>query len=143
MKKWLQNISAYGSQTVSDSHLQRRVVYSNLIFITLPFVYFIFMLLNFDTFFITDIKWVFDQFIVPIIILICMLCLALNKWGYIIISRILFFGVLAIASPHKFTKRTSSNSAYYRIWKNAGHEFGWIWWYYTSYSKNSGNGAID
>ncbi len=90
MKNWLVKISSFGTTFTGDDSLKRRVVFSNIIFLTLPVVYILLMLLDFETFFKGDITLQFDQFIVPIIVLVCFFCLILNRYGFTSLSKIIF-----------------------------------------------------
>ncbi len=90
MKTWLINISSFGTQFTEDDSLKRRIVFSNIIFLTLPVVYIFLMLIDYKTFFKGSIILVFDQFIVPIIILVCAICLMLNRYGFTSLSKIIF-----------------------------------------------------
>ncbi len=90
MKTWLIKISSFGTQFTEDDSLKRRIVFSNIIFLTLPVVYIFLMLLDYETFFKGDITLVFDQFIVPIIIVVCAICLILNRFGFTSLSKIIF-----------------------------------------------------
>ncbi len=85
----LQQFLFIGTSKTSDAHISRRVLFSNVVFITLPLVYFIFMLLDIKVYFQPFGQLNFDQFVVPIMILYCFLGLALNKWGYSFYGRLL------------------------------------------------------
>lgn len=88
--KWLFDLSILGVSLESENDIGRRVAFSNIVFLTLPIVYFIFMLFDFQSYLqpIQDLR--FDQFIVPIVIGVCILCLWLNKINWTTISRVLF-----------------------------------------------------
>ncbi len=90
MKTWLFTISSFGTNYVQDDSIKRRILFSNVIFLTLPVVYVLFMLFQFETFFKTDITLAFDQFIVPIIVLVCIGSLFLNRFGHFYLSRVTF-----------------------------------------------------
>lgn len=73
-----------------DDEKSRSVIFSNVIFLSLPAVYFIFILIDIETYGkpFSDLSW--DQFIVPIFIVLCFLCLYLNYLGNTILSRMIF-----------------------------------------------------
>jgi len=87
---WLFNLSKTGSTFSLSNDVARRIVFSNILFITLPVVYVIFMIIDYETYRVPISQLRFDQFIVPIVILICILCLWLNKVRQSGISRNLF-----------------------------------------------------
>ncbi len=88
--KWLFNLSILGVSLESENDIGRRIAFSNIVFLALPTVYFIFMLFDLRSYLqpIQDLR--FDQFIVPIVIGICILCLWLNKIKWTTTSRVLF-----------------------------------------------------
>lgn len=87
---WLFDLSKNGSNRNLGNDLARRIVFSNILFITLPVVYIIFMVIDYKSYLVSIEHLRFDQFIVPIVILICILCLWLNKVNQSGISRNLF-----------------------------------------------------
>lgn len=88
--KWLFDLTKTGVRPNSDADLARRIVFSNIVFISLPAVYFIFMVIDYKTYLLPVRDLRFDQFIVPIVILICVLCIWLNKKNKTGASRTLF-----------------------------------------------------
>lgn len=87
---WLGRISRFGVKSENEDDISRRIVFSNVIFISLPIVYFIFMILDFQAYLIPIGELRFDQFVVPIVIILCFFCLFLNKINYTTSSRVLF-----------------------------------------------------
>ena len=77
-------------ETVYEDEVSRRILFSNVVFISLPAVYAVFMLIDFDAYLIPLHELRFDQFVIPIVILVCFFCLWLNSLGIIILSRVLF-----------------------------------------------------
>ncbi|MEQ9168674.1 MAG: hypothetical protein RLO12_20615 [Fulvivirga sp.] len=87
---WLGRISRFGVKSENEDDISRRVVFSNVIFISLPIVYIIFMIIDLESYLIPISQLRFDQFVVPIVILICFCGLYLNKKGITTLSRVLF-----------------------------------------------------
>ncbi len=87
---WWLDLNRLGILGDSDDEINRRIAFSNAIFISLPIVYILFMIIDYDSFFKPISTLRFDQFIVPIEILICLFCLWLNMKKYAVISRLLF-----------------------------------------------------
>jgi signal transduction histidine kinase len=90
MLKWFLHLNRLGVSQDSEDEISRRIMFSNVIFISLPIVYFLFMIIDYESYLQPITKLRFDQFIVPIVIAVCIFCLWLNKIKQIIISRILF-----------------------------------------------------
>lgn len=67
-----------------------RLAFSNIVFIILPIVYFAFILIDLPNFIKPLDQLRFDQFIVPIEILVCWSCLYLNRKGATDTSRTIF-----------------------------------------------------
>jgi len=88
--KWLVNISYLGIREDSEDEISRRVIFSNIVFISLPVVYLVFMALDYEAYMQPLINLRFDEFVVPIVILLCMLGLWLNKLSYTRTGRVLF-----------------------------------------------------
>lgn len=80
----------FGTQSTRDEATRRHIIFSNVTFLTLPIVYFLFMLIDYETFSKVENLFRFDRMIVPVMILITGFCLFLNKIGATSISRILF-----------------------------------------------------
>jgi len=88
--KWLSNLTRWGVSPESEDDVSRRIIFSNVVFISLPIVYLFFMTMDYKTYLTPLYLLQFDQFIVPIVIVICFFCLWLNKVGFTRISRLLF-----------------------------------------------------
>jgi len=91
--KWYLDLSKLGVKADYEDDVSRRIVFSNVVFISLPIVYLIFMIIDYESYIIDPYSLKFDQVVVPIIIATCFLCLWLNRLGKTIISRILFIGL--------------------------------------------------
>lgn len=87
---WLSDINRFGIRDVSEGEISRRIAFSNVIFISLPVVYLVFIVIDFRSFLQKEALFRFDQIIVPIEICICLFCLWLNKKGFTKSSRLLF-----------------------------------------------------
>ena len=87
---WFRKIRQLGVIQDSQDESQRRIAFSNVVFMTLPVVYLIFILIDIKTFLVPPNQLVFDQFIVPIVIAICLFCLWLNYIRRTTFSRVLF-----------------------------------------------------
>ncbi len=90
MFRWIFDLNKLGISTDVAEDITRKIAFSNVVFISLPIVYFFFMAIDYESFLQPIYLLRFDQLIVPIVILICFLCLFLNKWGFTTISRVLF-----------------------------------------------------
>jgi uncharacterized membrane protein len=68
----------------------RRVIYSNIIYITLAVVYLIFLVIDFRSYLVPvqELRW--DQFIFLVMIGICALGIYLNRMGYSLAGRLIF-----------------------------------------------------
>src|SRR5688572_3867436 len=88
--KWLFNLVGLGVNLEARNDIGRRVGFSNIVFLTLPVVYIIFMLFDLGSYLqpLQDLR--FDQFIVPIVIGVCVFCLWLNRVNFTTTSRLLF-----------------------------------------------------
>ncbi|MBL7858986.1 MAG: hypothetical protein JNM57_14945 [Cyclobacteriaceae bacterium] len=75
--------------TATESE-KRHVIFSNVIFLTLPVVYLVFVLLDLDSFLEPVAFWNFDLWVIPLMISLCFCFLVFNKVGFIYFSRILF-----------------------------------------------------
>ena len=87
---WVNKVKTLGVIQDSEDESQRRIAFSNVVFITLPIVYFIFILIDAPSYLVPLDQLVFDQFIVPIVIGICFLCLWLNHLRKTTLSRVIF-----------------------------------------------------
>ncbi|MEQ8925336.1 MAG: hypothetical protein RLO81_05950 [Fulvivirga sp.] len=90
MKSALNVIIYSGTSDLNDPHLNRRILFSNVIFLTLPVVYGAFMILDIKAYIqpISDMN--FDQFTVPITMVYCLVGIYLNKIGFSYLGRFLF-----------------------------------------------------
>ncbi|MTI40153.1 hypothetical protein [Fulvivirga lutimaris] len=87
---WLRVISRFGVISENEDDISRRISFSNVIFISLPIVYVIFMIIDIESYLIPISQLRFDQFVVPIVILICFCGLYLNRKGITTLSRVVF-----------------------------------------------------
>jgi signal transduction histidine kinase len=73
-----------------EDDVSRRILFSNVVFLAVPIVYFIFMVIDYQSYLrpLSDLN--FDQFVVPIIILGCLASLWFNSEGLTTLSRVLF-----------------------------------------------------
>jgi signal transduction histidine kinase len=83
-------IKSLDTLVLNEKEFGNRVTYSNIVYLTLPVVYVFFMAIDYETFIQSPLKWKFDQLTVPLMIIICFVCLWLNKVGWYFISRIVF-----------------------------------------------------
>ena len=80
----------FGTAYTTHETEKRHIIFSNIIFLTLPIVYLVFILIDIKSFFDTTSILKFDRLVVPIIITLCIFFLFLNKWGLTTLSRVLF-----------------------------------------------------
>ncbi len=80
----------FGTTYATHETEKRHIIFSNIIFLTLPIVYLVFMLIDIESFFDLTSILKFDRLVVPITIGLCISFLFLNKWGFTTISRVLF-----------------------------------------------------
>lgn len=90
---WLYTLSRLGVNQEKEDDVVRRIVFSNVVYITLPIVYFFFMVIDYQSFLQPIENLRFDQFVVPIIILICGFNLWLNKLQFTTLSKLIFITV--------------------------------------------------
>ncbi len=90
MEKFLQRIINQGTSTDYLDHLNRRIIYTNIIYVSLPIVYLAFVLIDIKTYLgpVQNLKW--DQFIFIVEIIVCLLGIYLNKLGQSAIGRLVF-----------------------------------------------------
>ena len=74
----------------TESDIARRIVFSNVIFVSLPLVYFIFMIIDYESYMEPIRELNFDNLVVPGIIIICLFCRWLNTIQLTTLSRLLF-----------------------------------------------------
>ena len=80
----------YGTPYARDETTRRHIIFSNVTFLTLPIVYCLFILIDYENFFRMEDIFRFDRMIVPIVILLSVCYLYLNKMGAVSTSRVLF-----------------------------------------------------
>jgi len=90
MKNLINNIIYSGTRGAINPHVVRRILFSNVIFLTLPIVYFAFMVLDFQVYLQPLSEMHFDQLTVPLMIIYCIIGIVLNKKGYSYVGRISF-----------------------------------------------------
>jgi hypothetical protein len=90
MEKFLLKIINLGTNADYLDQLNRRIIYTNIIYLTLPIVYLTFVLIDIESFLVPvqDLAW--DQFIFLVEIVVCLLGIYLNKLGLSTISRVIF-----------------------------------------------------
>ncbi len=90
MQALIQNIIHQGTNANFADSYNRRLIYANSIFLTLPIVYLIFVLIDVQAYLkpLGELAW--DQFIFLLEIGICITCIYLNRAGYFTVSRLLF-----------------------------------------------------
>jgi|GEM_PF-1379130 len=90
MEKFLLKIIYQGTNADYLDHLNRRIIYTNIIYLSLPVVYLTFVLIDIKGFLvpIQDLEW--DQFIFFVEIVVCILGIYLNKLGQSLIGRLVF-----------------------------------------------------
>ena len=87
---WVSKVTGLGVTPDYEDDVSMRIVFSNVIFISLPLVYLIFMIIDYESYLIPFQQWRFDVLIVPIVIAICFFNLWLNSIGKTTVSRALF-----------------------------------------------------
>jgi signal transduction histidine kinase len=90
MEKVIQRIINLGTNADYLDHLNRRIIYTNIIYVSLPIVYLIFILVDFESFFVPVQNLAWDQFIFLVEILVCLIGIYLNKVGFSILGRSIF-----------------------------------------------------
>jgi hypothetical protein len=82
--------SYFGTDYSNNESVKRHIIFSNVIFLTLPIVYFAFIIIDLDSYLEPGGLLQFDLLIVPMMIMLCMGFLIMNKYGYTTFSRFLF-----------------------------------------------------
>ncbi len=90
MEKFLSRIINLGTNANYLDHLNRRIIYTNIIYISLPIVYLIFVLIDINNFLVPVQNLAWDQFIFAVEILVCLVGIYLNKAGLSVIGRCIF-----------------------------------------------------
>ena len=80
----------FGTEYVTHETEKRHIIFSNVIFLTLPIVYLVFTLIDIEAFLDPASLFKFDRLVIPTIIALCIGFLFLNKWGFTTSSRVLF-----------------------------------------------------
>jgi signal transduction histidine kinase len=88
--RWFQILTNLGVDVRTDRELNRRIVFSNVVFLALPVVYLAFIAIDFDAYLVPLSQLLFDQITVPVVILACIGGLVMNGLGRTRISRVLF-----------------------------------------------------
>lgn len=90
MNNFIHRIINQGTSDDPLDHRNRRIIYTNIIYVSLPIVYLIFVLIDLDTYLgpVQNLEW--DQFIFIVEIMVCLLGIYLNRIGYSIIGRLIF-----------------------------------------------------
>lgn len=90
MQKLLFNIISQGVSNDQFDAGNQRIIYTNIIYLSLPIVYLIFIAIDFKDYLVpvTSLKW--DQFIFLVEIAVCGAGLYLNKIGHSVIGRLIF-----------------------------------------------------
>lgn len=83
-----------------EDNLGRRIVFSNIVFLCLPVVYLIFMAIDYEAYLKPMHQLHFDQFVVPIIIMVCIGGLLLNRRGKTRLSRLAFIVLWPLLLHH-------------------------------------------
>ncbi len=79
-----------GTSESARLHLSRRILFSNVIYLTLPVVYLSFILLDIKVYLNSPFQLNFDQLVVPFMIAYCFIGLFFNRYGYSYLGRVLF-----------------------------------------------------
>lgn len=93
MKKLSEKITEwiyFGTPYVADESVKRHIIFSNVIFLCLPIVYTTFIFIDLKSYLEPGGISKFDRLVVPIVILLCISFLMLNKLGLTSVSRVLF-----------------------------------------------------
>lgn len=90
MQRLLFNIISQGTSKDHFDPNNQRIVYTNIIYVSLPIVYLIFIAIDLKDYLVpvTSLKW--DQFIFLVEIAVCGAGLYLNKVGHSVIGRLIF-----------------------------------------------------
>ena len=90
---WVSNIAGLGVTSEHEDDVSMRIVFSNVVFLTLPIVYLIFMIIDYKSYAIPFDQLRFDELVVPIVIVMCLFNLWLNSTGNTKLSRVLFISL--------------------------------------------------
>lgn len=88
--RWFQILTNLGVDVRTDRELNRRIVFSNVVFLALPVVYIAFMAIDIGAYLVPFSELLFDQITVPVVIHACIAGLVMNGLGLTRISRVLF-----------------------------------------------------
>jgi hypothetical protein len=98
--KWFSKLSRLGINKNHSDNINRRIIFSNIVFLCLPVVYLVFMAIDYKSYLKPIYLQAFDQYVIPIIILVCIAGLILNKYGLNLLSRITFIVLWPILLHH-------------------------------------------
>ncbi len=87
---WFLNLTRLGVSPDYEDDVSRRIVFSNVVFVSLPVVYFVFMVIDYPSYIIPISAMAFDQFVVPLVIAGCGFSLWLNSKNKTVLSRTQF-----------------------------------------------------
>ncbi len=79
-----------GFSVQTDPQVQRRIVFSNVTYISLALVYFIFIIIDIPSYLKSPFDWNMDDITVPAMIGCCLLALYLNTRGHSFTGRVFF-----------------------------------------------------
>ncbi len=90
LEKYLLTIINQGTRADYIDHLNRRIIYTNIIYVSLPIVYLTFVLIDIKSFLVPVQNLAWDQFIFLVEIIVCFLGIYLNRAGQSVIGRLVF-----------------------------------------------------
>ena len=93
MNEWLAHLkvaSRWGVYPGNKEEINRRIEFSNVVFIALPVIYLVFMAIDFRSYLKPMGQWRIDEWMVPFLVLFCVAALLVNKAGYTTASRVGF-----------------------------------------------------
>ncbi|MFY0685532.1 MAG: hypothetical protein JXQ90_00130 [Cyclobacteriaceae bacterium] len=85
-----QQLFTAGSQSADFTEKNLRIIFSNVVYLSLSAVYLVFILLDFQSYFRPFSEQAFDQYIVPIFIFVSGFCHYLNRINYPTLGKLLF-----------------------------------------------------
>ncbi len=93
MNEWfgrLKAASRWGIAPENPEEINRRIEFSNVVFLALPVVYLVFMAIDYRSYLLPMWQWRIDEWMVPFLVLFCVACLLANRAGYTKCSRVGF-----------------------------------------------------
>lgn len=93
MRRAIIQITNFGVKQGYEDSVSRSIIFSNVVFVSLPIVYLVFMLIDYQSYLIPVTQLRFDQFVVPVIMGVCLMGLWMNRLGWTTLSRVLFISV--------------------------------------------------